>query len=84
MAFPDGDGGDDEGGDRVGPGPAEGGVEDQPEQEDGGEAGAQQGLLGIRDGADGAEVRGGGDDDAGRERSTSLDPVRARMASMLT
>ena len=29
TAFPHGDGGDDQGGDGVGPGPAEGGVEDQ-------------------------------------------------------
>ena len=38
--------GDDEGGDRVGPPPTQGAVEDEPDQHGGGQVGADQGLLG--------------------------------------
>jgi len=45
----DGDGGDHQAGDRVGPSPAQGGVEDQAHQEHCGEVGAQQCLGGVGD-----------------------------------
>jgi hypothetical protein len=48
TAFLDRDGRDDEGGDRVGPRPAERGVQDQADQQDDGQVGAAQGLLGVR------------------------------------
>lgn len=55
AAFLGGDGGDDEGRDRVGPGPAESGIEDEVDQEYGREVGAEQGLLRVGDRAGGAE-----------------------------
>lgn len=45
AAFLDGDGRDDESGGRVGPGPAEGGVQDEADQKYGRKVGAQQGLF---------------------------------------
>lgn len=54
AAFLDRDDGDHEGGDGVGPGPAQQGVGEQADQEDGREVGAEQGLLGVGDGGGGA------------------------------
>jgi hypothetical protein len=51
SAFLHGDRGNDECGDRVGAGPAEQAVEQQADQQNAGQVRAQQGLLGVRDGA---------------------------------
>ena len=59
AAFPHGERGEHQGGDRVGPPPAEHGVEDQADQHRGRQVGAEQGLLGVRDGARRAELTPG-------------------------
>ena len=100
AAFLDGDGGDDQGGDRVGPGPAEQAVEEQPDQQHRRQVGAEQGLLGVGDGrqraelAPGAALRlgqdrhddqaGGGQDDPDGECRASPIPSNDRTASMMT
>ena len=56
QTFPDGHPGDDQPDERVGPRPAEGGVEHKASEQHGGQIGAQQRLLGIRDNA--ARVKG--------------------------
>jgi Cu2+-exporting ATPase len=65
TALRDRDHGDDEGYDRVGPGPTEQRVEQQPDQQDAGQVSAQQGLLGIRD-------------DTGRSQFPPRAPLRIR------
>lgn len=56
AAFLDGSGGSDEGGNGVGPPPAEEAVEQQPGEQHRGQVGAQQRLLGIGDRAGRAEL----------------------------
>jgi hypothetical protein len=59
AAFLDGDDGNDQGGERIGPGPAEGAVERQPYQQHRRQVDAEQGLLGVGDRAGGAELATG-------------------------
>ena len=47
SSFADGDGGDDQAGDRSAPGPSEQAVEPETDQQHCGQVGAQQGLFGI-------------------------------------
>ena len=51
QTFPDGHPGDDQPDQRVGPRPAKGGAEHKASEQHGGQVGAQQRLLGIRDNA---------------------------------
>ena len=53
------DGGDGQGGDRVGPGPAEQAVEGQAGEQDGGQVRAEQGLAGVGDRGAGAQFAAG-------------------------
>jgi hypothetical protein len=66
--FPDRDDGDAEGDDRVGPRPAERGVEYEPEQHGGGQVGAEQSLLGVRDCAGRSQLAAGAALRPGQER----------------
>ena len=58
-AFAQDDGDHDEGGDGIGPPPAEGGIEDEAAEQDGGEPGAEVGLAGVGD--EGGAVEPGSD-----------------------
>jgi hypothetical protein len=68
-ALADGDGGDDEADGRIGPGPAERGVEDQADEKNGGKVGAQQGLGGV--GHDGGRGQGPASPPLGPRKATA-------------